>query len=204
MKKILIACEYSGTVRDAIRCADWNGDYYVVSADLLPCESKHHGLHYQGDALDLAYGEHWDLMVAHPPFTYLSNSGVSWLHRQEGRRENMQEGAEFFKHLLDAPIDQIAIENPIPHKYAVEIIGRKYDQLIQPYQFGEDASKATCLWLKHLPKLKPTNIIRKARYANQTPSGQNRLGPSPKRAKLRSLTYQGIADAMAMQWTQEG
>ena len=115
----------------------------------------------------------------------------------------MQEGAEFFKHLLDAPIDQIAIENPIPHKYAVEIIGRKYDQLIQPYQFGEDASKATCLWLKNLPKLKPTNIIRKARYANQTPSGQNRLGPSPKRAKLRSLTYQGIADAMAMQWTQE-
>jgi len=202
--KILIACEYSGRVRDAIRAADYKQQHHVVSADLLPCESKNPGFHYQGDALDLAYGEHWDLMIAHPPCTYLANSGVSWLHRQEGRWEKMREGAKFFKHLLDAPIEKIAVENPIPHKYAVEIIGRKYDQLIQPYQFGEDASKSTCLWLKNLPKLEPTNIISKARYANQTPSGQNRLAPSPERAKLRSLTYQGIADAMAMQWTQGG
>jgi len=202
--KILVACEYSGRVRDAIRIADANQEHHVVSADLLPCESPNVGFHYQGDALDLAYGEHWDMMIAHPPCTYLSNSGVSWLHRQKGRWAKLDEGAKFFKDLLDAPIKRICIENPIPHKYAVQRIGRKYDQLVQPYHFGEDASKATCLWLKNLPKLKPTKVILKSRYANQTPSGQNKLGPSVDRAKLRSLTYQGIADAIAMQYTQGG
>ena len=203
--KILIACEYSGTVRDAIRAADYKQQHHVVSADLLPCESKNPGFHYQGDALDLAFGQDWDCMIAHPPCTYLANSGVSWLHRQEDRWEKMRAGAAFFKQLLDAHIDMIAVENPIPHKYAVEIIG-KYDQLIQPYQFGHPERKATCLWLKNLPELKPTNDV-KAEMLQLPKSEAQRLHwlpPSADRAKLRSLTYQGIADAMAMQWTQGG
>ena len=204
--KILVACEYSGRVRDAIRIADVNQEHHVVSADLLPCESPNPGFHYQGDALDLAYGEHWDLMIAHPPCTYLSISGVSWLHRKEGRWAKLDAGAKFFKHLLEAPIEKICIENPIPHKYAVQRIGRKYDQLVQPYHFGHPERKATCFWLKGLPHLKPTNDVQEEML--QLPKSEAQrlhwLPPSADRAKLRSLTYQGIADAIAMQYTQGG
>ena len=140
------------------------------------------------------------MMIAHPPCTYLANSGVRWLHTQPGRWNDMREGAAFFKRLLDAPIPKIAVENPVMHKYALAEIRQRPAQTVQPWQFGEDASKRTCLWLKGLPLLVPTKILRKERYANQTPSGQNNLGPSALRAHLRSMTYEGIAEAMASQW----
>ena len=185
--KILIACEYSGRVRDAFI----KQGHTAMSCDLLPTDSE--GPHYQGDVFDII-NDGWDLMVAHPPCTYLSNSGVSWLYKQAGRWDKMREGAAFFKKLLDADIPKIAIENPIMHKYSVEIIGRRQDQVIQPWMFGHGETKATCLWLKNLPELIPTNIV----------SGRvqrlHLLPPSPDRWKLRSTTYQGIADAMAEQW----
>lgn len=142
-------------------------------------------------------------MIAHPPCTYLANSGVHWLHRDPGRWKFMDDGAKFFKMLLNADIPKIAVENPVMHKYAVAVIGRKHDQTIQPYEFGHPESKRTCLWLKGLPKLESTNVLSKpqsGKWNNQTPSGQNKLGPSADRWKLRSVTYQGIADAMAEQW----
>lgn len=192
--KILVACEYSGRVREAFR----KQGHDAWSCDILPSDDNS-PYHIQGDVLEIL-NDGWDLMVAHPPCTYLSNSGVQYLHTRPGRWELMREGAEFFAKLLNAPIPLIAVENPIMHKYSVEIIGRRQDQLIQPWMFGEDASKATCLWLKGLPKLTPTNVIKKKRYANQTPSGSNKFGPGPDRWKLRSTTFQGIADAMGEQW----
>jgi hypothetical protein len=140
---------------------------------------------------------HWDLMIAHPPCTYLASSGLHWNKRIEGRDKLTEESLDFVKKLLQAPIKKIALENPIG-KISTSI--RKPDQIIQPWMFGHDASKQTCLWLKNLPKLEPTEIIKKERYSNQTPSGQNNLGPSKDRWKIRSLTYSGIALAMAEQW----
>jgi hypothetical protein len=185
--KVLVACEFSGKVRDAFIA---NG-HEAISCDLLPSESP--GPHIQGDVLDIIE-EGWDLMIAHPPCTYLCNSGVSWLYKREGRWEEMEKGAKFFKHLLQAPIPMIAIENPIMHKHAVKIIGRRQDQVIQPWQFGHGETKATCLWLKNLPTLLPAKIVsgREQRL--------HKLPPSKDRWKLRSETYQGIADAMALQW----
>lgn len=198
--KVLVACEYSGRVRDAFL----KRGHHAVSCDLLPSESDK-GEHYTDNVLGIL--DNWDiigfkpdLMIAHPPCTYLANSGASWLYRQEGRWDNMVEGAYFFKRFLDADVHKICVENPVMHGHAIEIIGRKQDQSVQPWMFGEDASKRTCLWLKNLPDLNPTNELIKDRYANQTPSGQNKLGPSEARAKIRSLTYQGIANAMAEQW----
>lgn len=194
--RILVACEFSGVVREAFN----KFGHDVWSCDLLPTEIP--GKHYQGNVRDILYTERWDMMIAHPPCTRLANSGVHWLERRNLWGE-MKDGAEFFKELLTAPIPLIAVENPIPHKYAVEIIGRKYDQIIQPWMFGHPESKATCLWLKGLPKLIPTNILTKpkdAKWENQTPSGQNKLGPSASRWMERSKTYTGIADAMSEQW----
>lgn len=194
--RVLVACEYSGIVRDAFKARG----HYAMSVDLLPTDVP--GEHHQGDVLDIL-GNGWDLMIAHPPCTYLTNSGVRWLSSDPTRWEKMEKGAEFFKMLMDAPIEKIAIENPIPHKYAMAIIQKRYDQIIQPYMFGHKESKATCLWLKNLPKLKPTKVIEKpesGHWENQTPSGQNKLGPSTDRWKLRSTTYSGIAQAMAEQW----
>lgn len=136
---ILIGCEFSGIVRDAFS----ERGHDVMSCDLIPSEQP--GQHYQGDVFDII-DDGWDLMIAHPPCTYLANSGVRWLHTNEGRWADMVKGAEFFKSLLNTNIDKICIENPIPHKYAVEIIGRKYDQLIQPWQFGHMESKATYVY----------------------------------------------------------
>lgn len=184
--KVLIACEYSGRVRDAFTKLG----HYAMSCDLFPSETP--GRHYQGDVKDLL-SKKWDLIIAHPPCTRLCNSGVMWLEKRN-LWQDMREGAEFFKLFLDHPCEKIAIENPIMHKYAIEIIGRRQDQVIQPWMFGHGETKATCLWLKGLPKLVPTNVV----------DGRHQrlhlLPPSKDRAKLRSLTYQGVADAFAAQW----
>jgi hypothetical protein len=193
---VLVACEFSGIVRDAFIAAGHN----AMSCDLLPTERP--GPHYTGDVREVI-GPEWDLMIAHPPCTYLANSGAHWLHRQEGRWEKMRAGAEFFRLLLDAPIPKIAIENPVMHKYAVAIVGRRQDQTIQPFEFGHPESKRTCLWLKNLPQLRSTEVLSKpdcGYWENQTPSGQNKLGPSPDRWKQRSTFYRGWADAMVAQW----
>lgn len=142
-------------------------------------------------------------MIAHPPCTYLCSSGLHWNKRVPGRQELTEEALAFVQLLLDAPIKRIALENPVG---CISTRIRKYNQLIQPWQFGHDASKSTCLWLKNLPHLTPTQIIEprivsgKKRWANQTDSGQNKLGPSEDRWKIRSETYTGIAEAMAEQW----
>ena len=192
--RVLVACEYSGAVRNAF--AAKGADAW--SCDLLP--SKKPGQHYQGDVRDLL-DKPWDLMVAHPPCTYLCSSGLHWNKRVAGRDQKTTEALEFVKLLLDAPIARIALENPIG---CISTRIRPPDQIIQPWQFGHPESKATCLWLKGLPKLAATNVLSKpasGRWENQTPSGQNKLGPSKDRWAIRSETYAGIALAMADQWT---
>ena len=185
--RVLVACEFSGAVRDAFKEAGHD----AWSCDLLPSDTE--GNHIVGNVLDVI-NDGWDLMIAHPPCTYLCNSGVSWLHKDESRWSKMRDGALFFKQLMDANIPQIAIENPIMHKYAVTVIGRRQDQLVQPWQHGHGETKATGFWLKNLSKLTPTDIVdgREQRL--------HKLGPSPDRWKLRSTTYPGIAKAMATQW----
>lgn len=197
--KVLIACEFSGTVRDAFAARG----HYAVSCDLLGTEKP--GPHVRWDAVLTAYFEdHWDLMIAHPPCTYLCSSGLHWNKRVPGRDQKTEESLEFVRALMAAPIERIAIENPIG---CIGTRIRKAEQTIQPYQFGHDASKATCLWLKNLPPLRPTKYVEprivggKKRWGNQTDSGQNRLAPSPDRWAERSLTYPGIAQAMAEQWS---
>lgn len=185
----------SGRVREAFRAKGhdaWSVDL-VESLDTSE-------YHIVGDALDYL-NEGWDLLIAHPPCTYLCNSGVRWLRERPERWDSLEDARELFMALWNAPIPRIAIENPVPHKHAQL---PKYTQTIQPYQFGEDASKRTCLWLKGLPELQPTKFILPThhgnKYANQTPSGQNKEGPSANRGALRSLTYPGIASAFAAQW----
>ncbi len=200
--RVLIACEESQTVCKAFRALG----YEAFSCDLQDCSGGHPEWHIKGDVLNVINGG-WDIMIAHPTCTYLTNSGVCWLWNKDGSRnedrwEKLKEWAEFFKALLNAPIPMIAVENPIPHKYAVELIGRKYDQCIQPYQFGHTESKATCLWLKALPKLIPTNDVKDEWKRLPKNKGQriHYLPPGPERAKLRSKTFEGIANAMATQW----
>lgn len=195
--RVLVACEYSGRVREAFRRRGFD----AWSCDLLPSEdeSQHH---IQGDCLE-AVMEGWDLMVCHPPCTYLATSGLHWNGRIPGRAEKTEESLAFVLALLSANIKHIALENPVG---AIGTRVRKPDQIIQPYQFGEDASKATCLWLKNLPPLRPTGFCEpriidgRPRWGNQTDSGQNKLAPSDDRWKERSRTYQGIAEAMGEQW----
>jgi hypothetical protein len=191
--KVLIACEFSGRVRDAFL----QRGHDALSCDLLPSESP--GPHYEGDIKDILFSEKWDLMIAHPPCTYLTNSGVRWLYNTDGSRNlkrwrMMEEGVEFFNELLNAHIPKIAIENPVQHKYARELIKEKYSQIIQPWMFGHGETKKTCLWLKNLPLLQHTNIVegREARI--------HKLPPSEDRWKERSRTYTGIAEAMVSQW----
>ena len=203
---ILVACEFSGKVRDAFI----KKGHEAWSCDLLEAEGEYKGNHYQGNILDIlacqSANQKWDMLIAHPPCTYLANSGVRWLHDNPERFKHMENGAKFFRHLLESDIPQIAVENPVIHKYARAIIGRGHDQIIQPYEFGHNASKQTCLWLRGLLQLKPTNyyppriVNGKKRWGNQTDSGQNKLTPSPIRGKLRSITYSGVAEAMADQW----
>ena len=196
MRSVLVACEYSGIIREAFNGMGWDS----WSCDLLPTEIP--GKHIQGDVTNWLF-KGWDLLIAHPPCTRLANSGVQWLSRRNLWKE-MEEGAEFFKMFLDAPIEKICVENPIQHHFASDIIGVKYSQIIQPFQFGHKESKATCLWLKGLPKLVPTDILDKPEsgiWDNQTLGGQNNTPPGKDRWKKRSKTYYGIANAMAKQWS---
>lgn len=197
--KVLVACEYSGKVRDAFIAKG----HQAISCDLLPTDAL--GPHYQGDVFDII-NDGFDLMVAHPPCTYLSVSGMHWTTRGLRDPKLTEDALAFVQLLMNAPIKHIAIENPIS---VISTRIRKPDQVIQPWQFGHDASKKTCLWLKNLPLLEPTQIIEgrivngKKRWGNQTDSGQNRLGPSDDRWKIRSETYPGIAQAIAEQWGKE-
>lgn len=179
--RVLIACEYSGAVRDAFRAFGHD----AMSCDLLPTEVE--GLHYQGDVRDVL-GDGWDLMVAHPPCTHLAVSGARWF---KDKRAEQAEALDFVRLLLEAPIPRIALENPVP---IISSRIRKPDQTIQPWMFGHGETKATCLWLKNLPRLVPTNVVggREARV--------HKMPPGPDRWKERSRTYPGIARAMAMQW----
>jgi hypothetical protein len=194
--KVLVACEFSGTVRDAFI----KRGHHAVSCDLLEQEGTGH--HYVGDVADII-GDGWDLMIAHPPCTYLCSSGLHWNKRVEGRQAKTDSAIRFVRSLLDAPIKRIALENPVG---CISTQIRKPTQTIQPYDFGEDASKRTCLWLNGLMPLRPTRRISGRivkgveRWANQTDSGQNRLGPSEDRWRKRAVTYQGIANAFADQW----
>ena len=181
MLKVLVACEFSGIVRDAFA----RQGHFAMSCDLLPSESP--GLHYQGDVMDILNLD-WNLMIAHPPCTHLAVSGSRWF---KDKQQEQQEALEFVRVLMESPIPMIALENP------VSIISsriRKPDQIIQPWQFGHGETKATCLWLKGLPKLVPTDVVegREARV--------HRMPPGPNRWKERSRTFQGIAEAMATQW----
>jgi hypothetical protein len=200
--KILVACEESQAVTIRMR----KKGHEAYSCDIQPCSGGHPEWHIQNDVLK-HLDDGWDMMIAHPTCTYLTNSGVRWLYKKDGTKNDerwcdLDEAAEFFKNLLNADIPLIAIENPIPHKYAVDRIGRKYDQLIQPYQFGDPESKATCLWLKGLTPLKETNNVKAEWKNRQKKEGQRLfyLPPGPERAKLRSKTFPGIAQAIADQW----
>ena len=196
--KVLVACEYSGVVRDAFL----KRGHDTVSCDLLPCESLNSGDHYQCDVRDIL-DNGWDLMIAHPPCTYLSVSGMHWTTRGLRDPQLTEDALDFVRLLMSADIPRIAIENPVS---VISSRIRKPDQIITPYQFGHDASKKTCLWLDNLPPLKPTQLIEprivngRKRWGNQTDSGQNKLPPSEDRWKIRSATYAGIAEAMADQW----
>jgi hypothetical protein len=193
--KVLIACEFSGTVRWAFEKLGHN----AWSCDLLPSDDNS-PKHLQYDVLTIL-NDGWDLMIAHPPCTYLAVSGMHWTKRGLRDPKLTEDALEFVKLLLDAPVARIALENPIS---IISSRIRKPDQIIQPYEYGHPESKKTCLWLKNLPLLKPTNILSKEGkyWDNQTKSGQNKLPPSKDRWKIRSKTYQGIADAMAEQWGQ--
>lgn len=188
-KRILIGCARSGVLASAFEEMGWE----ATECDIEP--GTHHR-HIKGDIRDIL-NHGWDMLIAHPPCTRLCNSGVRWLH-ERNLWDELRDAISLFRRCLEAPIKLKCIENPIPHKYAIDGIGRKYDQLIQPYMFGHGETKATCLWLDDLPKLIPTNIV----------SGrQNRIHkmpPSKDRGWLRSITYPGIAKAMAEQWTATG
>ena len=192
--KVLVACEYSGRVREAFRALGHD----AWSCDLLPSEddSKYH---YIGDVFDIMDNK-WDLMIAHPPCTYLAVSGMHWTTRGFRDPKLTEAALEFVQMLMDAPVEKICIENPVS---VISSRIRKPDQIVQPWHFGEDASKKTCLWLKNLSLLVASNPLPgndKTRRANQTASGQNKLAPSADRWKERSRTYLGIANAMAAQW----
>jgi len=190
--KVLVACEYSGTVRDAFI----KRGHDALSCDLLPTESP--GPHYQGDVFDIIDSEKWDLMIAHPPWTHLAVSGAAWFaeKRKDGRQ---QAGIDFFMKLANADIPKICIENPV---CIMSTVWRKPDQYIQPYDFGHLEQKKTGLWLKWLPKLIPTHngFFKMMELPKNQRERLHYLPPGPERAKLRSKTFPGIAAAMAEQW----
>ena len=191
--RVLLACEYSGAARDAFRAMG----HFAMSCDLLPTDVP--GPHHEGSVLDIL-DEDWDMMIAFPPCTHLAVSGARWFaaKRADGRQ---QQGIDFFMELANANIPKIAIENPVG---IMSTQWRKPDQIIQPYHHGHEATKTTCLWLKGLPELTPTNIVGKGER-HVTKSGRSlpkwyNLPPSEDRWKVRSKTFQGIADAMSQQW----
>lgn len=219
--KILVACEESQAVTIELRKLG----HEAYSCDLQPCSGGNYHYHIVGDVLPLLNGNctfetedgnyrsiagRWDMIIAHPTCTYLTNSGVCWLYNKDGsnntdRWNALDEATKFFKAFLECDCDMVAIENPIPHKYAVERIGRKYDQCVQPWMFGHTERKATCFWLKGLPKLKETNNVKEEmlKLPKNKQQRLHYLPPGPERAKLRSKTFLGIAKAMAEQWAGE-
>lgn len=194
--RVLVACEFSGVVRDAFRRkghAAWSCDLHDVEP-----EGEYLQYHLLGDCLDYMH-EGWDMLIAHPPCTYLANSGVRWLYHHDGAKNawrwyEMACAARFFRAMLQAPVQRICVENPIMHGHAKDAVGCEQTQIIQPWQFGHGETKATCLWLKGLPPLVPTDIVegRTARI-HRTPDRKSR-------SKDRSRTLPGIAEAMAQQW----
>jgi hypothetical protein len=195
--KVLIACEESQVICKAFRSRGHN----AFSCDIQDCSGGHPEWHLKCDVRDLL-GEYYDLVIFHPVCKYLAHSGVQWLYTEEGRFDLMRRGAEFFnlRHRFNSP--RVATENPVPHHYAVELIGN-YDQLVNPWQFGHKVMKKTCFWLKGLPPLVATNVVgpppkdRRERYEWQTVF---RVPPGPDRERIRSKTFEGIADAIADQW----
>ena len=188
--KVLVACEFSGVMRDAFLALGHD----AISCDLEDTEVE--GPHIRGDVRRFLR-QPWDLVIAHPPCTYLCNSSVRWLHSRPERWGQMEEAAAFMRECLNANAPRVAVENPIMHKYAVELIGRQADQFVQPYHFGHPETKRTGLWLRGLPPLMPTEIVSDAHHAERR---IHRLPPGRGRAKERSRTYPGIAAAMAWQW----
>jgi len=200
--KILVACEFSGTVREAFAARGHD----AWSCDLLPTDIP--GNHYQGDVKDILK-EGWDMMIAHPPCTYLTVTGNKWFKpeykdRFPTRQQDRENAIKFFMTLVDAPIEKTVIENPIG---IMSTTYRKPNQIIHPWQFGHEASKSTCLWIKGLPNLEPTNIVDKGEFVTYK-SGKRMTKwyadaaskPPKERAKIRNTTFQGIANAMAIQW----
>jgi len=209
--KVLIACEESQSICKEFRSLG----HEAYSCDLLPCSGGHKDWHIQGDALKQAYSGNYDLMVAHPPCTYLAVSGARWLYNKDGskntkRWKNQKEALDFVNKLLNAPIKHIALENPIS---VISSNIRKPDQIVQPWMFGDEAQKSTCLWLKNLPLLKPTNIVGKGEFIEFiSKDGKKKKQPKwyfealqkaktpEERRTLRSKTFLGMAKAIAEQW----
>lgn len=204
-KRVLIGCEFSGTLRDRFQAAGFD----AMSCDLLPSDTP--GSHYRGDIFDVI-DDGWDLAIFHPPCTYLSSSGLHWNKNPKSARfggAQTEEALEFVRRLMACNVRRWALENPIG---CISTRIRRFDQIVQPYEYGDDASKATCLWLKNLPTLRAIaarrfpgrKVIYKGkeveRWSNQTDSGQNRLAPSADRWAQRSVTYPGIADAIVELW----
>jgi hypothetical protein len=211
MSRVLIACEESQAITKEFRALGIE----AYSCDLLPCSGGHPEWHIQGDALKEAYSGKYSLMMAHPPCTYLAVSGAAWLYNKDGSRneerwKNQSEALDFVKALMNAPIDFIAVENPIS---VISTQIRKPDQIIHPWQFGDQASKSTCLWLKNLPKIKPTKIVDKGEFFEWTDKNGvkkkqaqwdvdvlSQAKTPEERRTLRSKTFQGMAKAIADQW----
>ena len=192
--RVLVACEYSGAVRDSFIALGHD----AISCDLLPTDAP--GPHHTGDVAELL-SQQWDILIAFPPCTYLCSSGMHWTVRGLRDPKLTEDALEFVRSLMGANVPHIALENPVG---AISTRIRKPDCVVHPWQYGHPQSKTTCLWLKNLPALNPTNILQKpesGRWENQTPSGQNKLAPSKDRWKERSKTYKGIAQAMAEQWS---
>ena len=201
--RALVACEFSGRIRDELIALGVD----AVSCDLLPTEKE--GPHYHGDVRDILY-DGWDMMVAHPPCTTISKAGVRWLHSDPKRWLQLAKDCDFFNELLRAPIPKMIIENPIPHRYATEQLDRKYDQIIHPWQHGHLFTKATCLWLKNVNPIIPTELVKKEmlklskkEYGFKYQRGNYSYKASEARRKYRSITYKGIAKAIANQLVYE-
>jgi hypothetical protein len=194
--RVLIACETSGIVREAFK----KKGHDVFSCDILPSDDNS-PLHKQMDLKDFDFKKFGiELLIAHPPCTFMCNSGVSWLKKDDSRWDELRKAHDFFTFIWNLPIKHICIENPIPHKYALL---PPYTQIIQPYQFGHPERKATCLWLKNLPKLRPTKDVKEDMEKLPKKEAQriHYTSPGKDRWKIRSRTFQGIADAMAEQWS---
>jgi len=210
--KVLVACEESQAITKEFR----NMGHDAYSCDLLPCSGGHPEWHYQEDVFEVIKKQEWDIMIAHPPCTYLAVSGARWMYNKDGsvneeRLQNQNDALDFVKRLMDAPIKSIAIENPIS---VISSQIRKPDQIVHPYHFGDKASKSTCLWLKNLPKLEHTEVVEKGEFKEWIDKKSGKLKKQAKwyydalitakssaeRRTLRSKTFKGMAEAIADQW----